>query len=365
MKKFVRKIRDYIKVTSLGRKLALGRRIYMMRRRSLAFKAINDFGRVNLSSNERKLLLSDMVECAKRYHFSYEEYFRFNLENKSNLERCAFVPNVDIAFYTDKLNKPKNQHIFEDKAETATIFGDFYRRDFCVCESADDCEHLIRFLVKHKKAIVKPIASSHGIGIKLIGIENGYSASNVAKRIIDEYCTSRYSGAIVEELIIQDERMAALHPESVNTVRITSIRLDDRTVIFHPNLRVGFGDSVVDNAGSGGILAPVDSETGRVIVAGDRKGRFYTSHPETGVQLEGFEIPCWQEAIETVCKLAQVIPSNRYTGWDLALSKSGWVLVEANARGQWGGQLILQRGFRDEIEGYLEELGIELPFSKR
>ena len=90
---------------------------------------------------------------------------------------------------------------------------------------------------------------------------------------------------------------------------------------------------------------------------------FYKTHPDTGVELEGFEVPCWQEAIEFVGKLAQVVPSNRYTGWDLALTKSGWVLIEANSRGQWGGQFVLQQGFRREIESYLKELGMKSPFS--
>ncbi len=363
MQKYVRKIWDYLKVTPLGRKFALGRRIRIMARLSLAYKAIDDFGRANLPAAEKELLLADMVDCAKKYRFSYEEYFRFQLEHKSDLERRAFVSDTDRVVYIDKLNKPKNQHLFDDKVATATVFAEFYQREFCTCESAGDAERLARFLAKHKKAIVKPVSSALGIGIKAVEAEDEQTASQVAQALVKEYCTRKYSGAIVEEFIVQDERMAALHPSSVNTVRITTVRLDDRTVIFHPNLRIGRGDAVVDNAGAGGILAPVDPETGRVIVAGDKKGAFYKTHPDTGVRLEGFEVPCWREAVETVCNLAQVVPSNRYAGWDLALSQSGWVLVEANARGQWGGQFLLQQGFRDEIEGYLKELGIKSPFA--
>lgn len=362
MKQFIWKAWDYLKVTPPGRWFALRRRTRIMARLSLAHKAIEDFGRVGLTPDEKKLLLADMVECAKKYRFSYEEYFRFQLGHKSDIERWAFVSDTDRVVYVDKLNKSRNHHLFADKVATATKYAYFYRREYCVCRSVDDHDTIARFLAKHNKAIVKPATSALGIGIKLVEVADGFSATEVARELVKEYCTPKYSGAIIEELIVQDERLAALHPKSVNTMRITTIRLDDRTVIFHPNLRIGRGNLVVDNAGAGGILAPVDSETGCVLAAADKKGIFYKTHPDTGVPLEGFEVPCWKEAVDFARKLAQVVPSNRCTGWDIALTRSGWVLVEANACGQWGGQFVLQQGFRPEIETYLKELGIKSPF---
>lgn len=40
-----------------------------------------------------------------------------------------------------------------------------------------------------------------------------------------------------------------------------------------------------------------------MIACGDKKGNFYKNHPDTGVQFEGFDIPCWQEAVDAVYKL--------------------------------------------------------------
>ena len=73
--------------------------------------------------------------------------------------------------------------------------------------------------------------------------------------------------------------------------------------------------------------------------------------------LVGYKIPFWSEAKALVRELAQVVPENRYTGWDLALTDGGWVLVEANRRAQFGFQMSLQKGFRKEIDGYLAKLG--------
>ena len=51
-----------------------------------------------------------------------------------------------------------------------------------------------------------------------------------------------------------------------------------------------------------------------------------------------------------IAKLVQVLPDQRYVGWDLALSKDGWVLVEGNSGGQFvGPQISLKKGIRPVI----------------
>ena len=89
-------------------------------------------------------------------------------------------------------------------------------------------------------------------------------------------------GFVLEELIRQCQEMAALHPESVNTVRIPTLRFDDHVQIVHPFLRVGRGKSVVDNGMSGGILCTIDPETGIVKNTADERGVHYVEIPESG-----------------------------------------------------------------------------------
>ena len=162
------------------------------------------------------------------------------------------------------------------------------------------------------------------------------------------------NGYIMEEVIKQNPEMARFHPESVNTVRIPTIRTGDRVRVVIPFMRTGRGSSIVDNAGAGGIICALDVEEGSIIAAADEHGNRYDKHPDTGEMLIGFKVPRWDEAKQMAVELAAVVPDNRYAGWDLALTENGWVLVEANARGQFVTQIATKKGFRKELESILK-----------
>lgn len=58
-------------------------------------------------------------------------------------------------------------------------------------------------------------------------------------------------------------------------------------------------------------------------------------------------------------ELADVLPDNHYTGWDLALTDNGWVLQEANDRGTFIlFQITEKKGFKQEIEEIVHELEV-------
>ena len=79
---------------------------------------------------------------------------------------------------------------------------------------------------------------------------------DVNDEIINHLLTTPY---MVEEIIKQHPIMKAIHPQSVNTLRIFTII--DREGVPHiglPILRAGLGDSVTDNTSSGGLYFIVD-----------------------------------------------------------------------------------------------------------
>ena len=139
-----------------------------------------------------------------------------------------------------------------------------------------------------------------------------------------------------------------------------TFRTRDEAAILGAVFRIGRGDSVVDNAGSGGMIAEINPETGLVI--GDaitEAGEKFASHPDSGTRIEGAALPKWEELLELSKTLASMLPDQKYVGWDLALTDQGWVMVEANSRAQFINQYPNRIGMRERVRKYFyPELGL-------
>ena len=110
--------------------------------------------------------------------------------------------------------------------------------------SADDKEKFVRFVLACKDLITKPIGACMGEGVKRHSVNSPVEAEAVFDELISFY----HGSFIAEEYITQHSSIAKMHPQSVNTIRATTIRFDNRTQIIHPFIRFGQGESVVDKA---------------------------------------------------------------------------------------------------------------------
>ena len=224
--------------------------------------------------------------------------------------------------------------------------------DALMCNGKASANDFAKFVSVHPRFIVKPLSEACGRGVQIF--ECGTESAEIEE--LFNNLLNTYSGIfLMEELIQQAEPLKKLHPHSVNTIRATTIILNGELIIYHPFLRIGWGGNIVDNGGADGILCGIDIETGKIFSAGNRLGNLEV-HPTTGEQLIGMEIPYWEEAKAFVKELASVVPDNHYTGWDLALTPNGWVMVEGNRRGNFG-QLPAQMGFREEFNAMLKSIG--------
>ena len=95
--------------------------------------------------------------------------------------------------------------------------------------------------------------------------------------------------------------------------------------------KIGLNGSVIDN---NCMFSPVDPETGKIKYpahAGDTPlGIIYTEHPNTGVTIQGYQLPYVKEAIEMVFEAAELVPQVRYVGWDVAVTPNGPIIIEGN-----------------------------------
>lgn len=313
--------------------------------------AIDQFRGKNISNEKRKNYIMDMIYSLHRFGCMYDEYFLYNFEFLNSFGRDSFITDKNRWDYYFKLNGRKFHGLFTNKAQMNIKFRRYYYRDFLSVESAKDYDSFCAFRKKHSSFILKPTNGSGGKGVRLVDTR-GQDDQIAFKQILTAI------PVVLEEIVKQHPKMKALHPDSLNTLRITTIRCADGNVkVFYPRLRVGVGNSVVDNAASGGILLALEAKTGIVIQEGvDKTGRRYFRHPDTNIVFPGFKVPAWEEAIAFVKELAEVVPECRYIGWDCALTENGWCMIEANHYGQFGIQYVLNRGLKKELDEIIIEM---------
>lgn len=311
-----------------------------------------------LSDPARRSGVVREVEDAMRTNLiSPEEFFLYDFQSLNEHGRREFVGDIERAILCARIygSVPQSKVMFS-KYETYEVFKDFFKRDAILADPSDEelGSKVSSFLKRHSSVVVKPDRGSRGDGVLVVReAQNDGGASTVIAAV------RRLGTCVVEELISQSDAMAVFHPESVNTVRCASYLSEECDLsIVCAVLRMGTGDKPVDNGGAGGICASIDANTGIVTAEGATEtGGRYLIHPDSGVQIIGARVPRWQDLLSTVGKLAAVIPEQRYVGWDLALTDDGWVLVEANAGGQWEiCQMSDRRGLREVIEKTLGRL---------
>ena len=333
------------------------------RRKYLETKKINRYLQLHHIQDEK--IVADIYDSIETYNITIDEYFQFGFYKLPPNERKEFIPDEDRFLLCDRMNKDENRILFDNKALTYAKFKQFYKRDVLGVDVLEHVkfsqvlskyeEEFKAFIQKHREFILKPINGSMGAGVSLWTVDEEVSDQYV-RQLLKLFIKKNKNGFVLEEKIFQVPKMAELHPKSVNTIRITTVRFDNRIEIIHPFLKFGRGNSIVDNGGAGGILATLD-ENGKIKAAADEDGISYTRLDDIGLDIIGWQVPCWQEAIDFAKQLATVVPSNRYTGWDLALMDNGWCMVEGNCRGQFvGWQITDRKGFRTEINNILAEL---------
>ena len=125
--------------------------------------------------------------------------------------------------------------------------------------------------------------------------------------------------------------MDKLNPSSINTVRICTLVKDDQAYFMYALQRIGLEGMKVDNVASGGIYT-VLSDDGRIVNPcwSDKTLTVYTRHPDSSMDLIGFEVPYFKQAKDLCLKAALVNKSVRYVGWDIAICEKGPVIVEGN-----------------------------------
>ena len=205
---------------------------------------------------------------------------------------------------------------------------------------------------RHFDGFCKKLNGMNGRGAFPLRVCNGQMFIG-SERVTAERVQQQIEGwYLIQERIAQHPTMSSLHPHSINTMRILTFNQGGRIEVFSAAQRMGTNGRSVDNWTAGGILVAIDLETGRMRADGFYKpgyGGKVQQHPQTMVKFDGFEIPCFREAIESVKNVHRYFYGVHSIGWDVAISPSGPVIIEGND--DWDGAvpMALERDFKRRL----------------
>lgn len=314
------------------------------------------------SKEAQEQLLNRFIYDYWVYGCTIDEEFYLGLVHKSDEEKRQYMVRQMRHNYVRHLNwnaGPDRVQQLEDKYRLYQRLKPYYKRDMIEIRDSSDYDSFAAFAEKHPVFVVKPADFSFGIGVHKISMADYNGDYRAAMEgilsegtAIHKKHPSKVSKMVLEELIEQDESLAVLHRDSVNVIRVTTVRAaDGRLCFYHPWIKVGINGSFVATAVQEGFVAEIDPESGVVISDGYQEtGSIYKLHPNTGIKIRGFQVPRWNELLTEMQEIMAELPEYGYIGWDMALTPEGWCIIEGNYSGEFMFQLINNRGYREDFE---------------
>ena len=267
------------------------------------------------TDSKRKWIEKDMKHWYIMRNIFPAQYWEQSFDLITKSAKKSMLPKCELTRFDEKYNLKTDIHIIGNKYECYERFKEYYGRECMLVKNPSEMGGAFEaFCARHKKVIIKPLFNDSGVGVEIFT----YGESKVPSYPF-----------IAEEIIKQSDALAKFHPQSVNTLRLNTIRCKDEVLVWQCILRYGRGNNHVDNAHFGGCFSAIDNN-GYAIAAGDIKRHVFNVHPDSGVALTGFKVPDWEQACEMVKLLATKVGGLRYVGWDLAHTDNGWVVIEAN-----------------------------------
>lgn len=162
----------------------------------------------------------------------------------------------------------------------------------------------------------------------------------------------------IEHKIIQHPEYAKFNPCSVNTLRIYTVRdVSTGEIRFLPSIfRVGAWGNNVDNWARGGLIIRIyeDGSLGEYGFFRPKYGTKATIHPDTGIVFKGQKLPFAKESFEFVKKMHRYLYGIHSIGWDIAVTESGPIVVEANDNWEISALQIASKGCQKEFDLYFK-----------
>jgi len=175
-------------------------------------------------------------------------------------------------------------------------------------------------------------ADDDAVFVKLDRSTCGLGVQRITRNDFNPDTLSKLGNFVVQAPVHQSEFFNQITPDSTATLRITTVKFGGRPAEKRAAyLRVGLqGDKLVTVKSS--LRIPIIDDNGALGAhAAFPSWERCRSHPGTGFEFAGREIPQFSEAVSICAALHDRIPQILVIGWDVAIDKFGEVkLMEWN-----------------------------------
>ena len=285
-----------------------------------------------------------------------KNYFSFGFDRKAKNDFGNYVPWLTFTQTRNKLNQKPNKPVYDPHNAVVLLRDKFVFEAFFRAIGIDTPLNIAvinhgslyiinkRTFVPIKKILNIEVDSfckknvSHGGGmsndiLRLVVKNRNLFINGVRKSITEfEDIIGMDNWIIQERINDQHKKIAVLHPDSVNTVRVVSVRRGGTITILCALLRIGVDGKHNDNWSSGGIVVGV-KENGMLEKYGFQKagyGRKIEKHPNSEIEFRDLEIPFWGEILNCVKRAHNLCYGLHSVGWDVCVTEDGPLILEGN-----------------------------------
>jgi len=317
------------------------------------------------------LQIFDIIQTKIRVNISPAEYYKFEFYKGGRTweEKSRFIGKLGSLYWPYELNPLKYNATLTNKyaqKNLLTGFGLPTPRLMAAVGPHFGIKTLgefQKFLSGCRQDIVaKPISSRGGHRVLALTCRKGsfHMAGELytAERIWQHMQPDMEKGFLIEEKLSNNRQIGSIYPHSLNCFRVVTIKLGDQwKTVFPPYLKIGHGNSIVDNVmEDGGILLFLDGKGYAKLAFAEHLDRQIEHHPDTGAPLAGIRLEGVEEVRELGLEASRKFSFLGTIGWDIALTENGPFIIEGNA--MWGGlqdQRFLGGFVTDEMTSHLKK----------
>ncbi|QZY53115.1 sugar-transfer associated ATP-grasp domain-containing protein [Leucobacter tenebrionis] len=314
--------------------------------------------RILLAKSHFKVPLHTRLRYAIFGGFVADQYVLYDLKRNSRSEYLSEFDWyrsrwINEPFDSMLNNKIVCNEVLEDHVDVPPILfvknkGRLFSTDRP--ESKRPISEVVASLREHGAMFLKPLGSGKGKGVhRLDAAEGGFMIDRrpATEREVIAFLEDQ-DGWFLSLGVEQHPVLSTIFPETTNTIRLITMRDPETGAarVFFAVLRIGTAATIpVDNGSRGGLVSLIDLEEGTLSAARPlwSPGEFST-HPDSGEQIEGVELPGWRIAKQRILDVAGRFPYLQFVAWDVLLTEQGPCVIEANTSSgvniiqMWGAQ---------------------------